>query len=225
MMKLLRRNKVTKVDIPSKVNTQVSKQNFIIAVGLSLLFGLGWGFGLTATSSNTKEVTFAFQVIFSLFVGSQGILIFFFHGLRSPDFRKMWQSIFCLPQKKKYAVSSREQRKTNSSYNTATLNKTGSLPLHSDPMFHSNTENVSSDSLSGHDTLLSTKEDVTLFQEDVDEKTDLGMEEAGGQNQSIGETATVIINAGRATDFPETCGEEEAVPTLEDAESEIPAKT
>ena len=59
----------------------------------------------------------------------------------------------------------------------------------------------------------------------MDEKTDLGMAEAEGQNQSVGETATVVINAGRATDILETCGEEKAVPTLEDAESEIPAKT
>ena len=214
MMKLLRRNKVTKVDMPK---TRVLKQNFIVAIGLSLLFGLGWGFGLTATSSNTKEVTFAFQVIFSLFVGSQGILIFFFHGLRSPDFRKVWKSIFCLFQQKKYTVSSRDQRKTNSSYNMATLNKTGSLSLHSGPMFHANTENFSSDSLSGHDTLVTVKDDVTHSQEDVDEKTDLGMAEAEGQNQSVGETATVVINAGRATDIPETCGEEKA-------ESEIPTK-
>ena len=193
---------MTKVDIPNKTNTRVLKQNFIIAVGLSLLFGLGWGFGLTATSSNTQEVTFAFQVIFSLFVGSQGILIFFFHGLRSPDFRQVWQSIFCLLQKKKYSVSSREQRKTNLSYNTATLNKTGSLPLHSSPMFHSNTDNFSSDSLAGQDTF-------------IDEKTDLGMEKAG-QNQSVGETAVVVINAGRATDISETCGEEKTAPTMED---------
>ena len=193
---------MTKVDIPNKTNTRVLKQNFIIAVGLSLLFGLGWGFGLTATSSNTQEVTFAFQVIFSLFVSSQGILIFFFHGLRSPDFRQVWQSIFCLLQKKKYSVSSREQRKTNLSYNTATLNKTGSLPLHSSPMFHSNTDNFSSDSLSGQDTF-------------IDEKTDLGMEKAG-QNESVGETAVVVINAGRATDISETCGEEKTAPTMED---------
>ena len=202
---------MTKVDIPNKTNTRVLKQNFIIAVGLSLLFGLGWGFGLTATSSNTKEVTFAFQVIFSLFVGSQGILIFFCHGLRSPDFRQVWQSIFCLLQKKKYSVSSTEQRKANLSYNTAMLNKTGSLPLHSSPMFHSNTDNFSSDSLAGHDTF-------------VDEKTDLGMEEAEGQNQSVGETAAVVINAGRATDISETCGEEKTAPTMEDVANEIPAK-
>ena len=221
MMKLLRRNKVTKVDM---LNTRVLKQNFIVAVGLSLLFGLGWGFGLTATSSNTKEVTFAFQVIFSLFVGSQGIVIFFFHGLRSPDFQKVWKSVFCLFQQKKYTVSSREQKKTNSSYNMATLNKTGSLSLHSGPMLHSNTEKISAELRPGHDTLVTVKDDVTHSQEDVDEKTDLGMVEAEGHNQSVGETATVIINAGRATDIPETCGEEEDVPTLEDAESEIPAK-
>ena len=103
------------------------------------------------------------------------------------------------------------------------LNKTGSLPLHSSPMFHYNSDNFSNDSLAGHDTLVTVKEDVTHCQEDVDEKTE-GMEEAEGQNQSVGETATVVINVGRATDIPETCDEEKTVPTREDFENEIPSK-
>ena len=73
-----------------------AKQNLIVAVGLSLLCGLGWGFGLTATSSDVKEVTFALQILFSVFVGSQGVLIFFFHGVRSPKFRLVWVSVFRL---------------------------------------------------------------------------------------------------------------------------------
>ena len=69
----------------------------IIAFGLSVVFGLGWGLGLAATSSDAKEVTFVFQVIFSIFVGSQGILIFILHGLRSPDARRVWKTwLSCL---------------------------------------------------------------------------------------------------------------------------------
>ena len=145
MIKLLRRKKVMKVDMPDKQeSSRVLKQNFIIAVGLSLLFGLGWGFGLTATSSNTKEVTFAFQVIFSLFVGSQGILIFFFHGLRSPDFRQVWQQAFRLQKQKKYAFSSsqysRKQSRNSSTYQMSTLSRTGTFPKYSTYRSHSTSE-------------------------------------------------------------------------------------
>ena len=88
-----------KVDVERDSARRTFKKNFFIAVGLSLLLGLGWGFGLTATSSDLKELTFALQVIFSLFVGSQGVLIFFFHGLRSPQFRLVWASAFGLRSK------------------------------------------------------------------------------------------------------------------------------
>ena len=66
------------------------KKLAVIAIGLSIVFGLGWGLGLAATSSNVEEVTFTFQVIFSIFVGSQGLLILIFHGIRSETVRKEW---------------------------------------------------------------------------------------------------------------------------------------
>ena len=70
------------------------KRHFIIAVGLSTVFGLGWGFGLAATSSPAKELTFTLQLLFSVFVGSQGVLIFVLHGVRSQEARNLWKSWF-----------------------------------------------------------------------------------------------------------------------------------
>ena len=64
------------------------------AVGLSLLFGLGWGLGLAATTSDVDEVTFSIQVLFSVFVGFQGFSIFIFHGVCSKEARKQWRSWF-----------------------------------------------------------------------------------------------------------------------------------
>lgn len=92
------------------------KQNIVVAIGLSVLFGLGWGFGLTATSSSSKEVTFVFQVIFSIFVGAQGIVIFVLHGLRSQESRKVWRNLcVCLSFKKYYISYSIKDKKANSS--------------------------------------------------------------------------------------------------------------
>ena len=138
IFKLLCRNTFSKSDAkPKKTTTTVVKQNLIIAAGLSLLFGLGWGFGLTATSSDVEELTFAFQVLFSLFVGSQGVLIFVFHGIRSPQFRQVWVSLFGLRSRllrKSYVLSSNLPPKkpigpsSSATYNMGTLTATGTLP-------------------------------------------------------------------------------------------------
>lgn len=72
----------------------------ITTITLVTVLGLGWGFGLVATSLPVKELTLAFQIMFSLFVGLQGVLIFGFHGLKNPDARKVWKDwLIIIPQK------------------------------------------------------------------------------------------------------------------------------
>ena len=68
------------------------KKNFFIAMSLSVVLGLGWGLGLAATSSSVVELTVTFQVIFSIFVGLQGVLIFALHGVRNKDARDLWKN-------------------------------------------------------------------------------------------------------------------------------------
>ena len=67
------------------------KENLIIALSLAVMFGLGWGFGLLTTSSSIEGLTITFQVIFSIFVGAQGALLFLLHGVRNPDVRALWK--------------------------------------------------------------------------------------------------------------------------------------
>lgn len=74
-----------------KCTLQSTRKNFTIAMTLAVVFGLGWAFGLTATSLPVEEITLAFQIIFCIFVGAQGVLIFFLHGLRNKDFRDFWK--------------------------------------------------------------------------------------------------------------------------------------
>ena len=93
------------------------KKQLFIAVSLALLFGLGWGIGLLTTgldSDNAREATFTVQIIFAIFVGAQGFLLFLFQGLFSKDIRKYW--------KKKFRCSN----KPGSSYQSGPLPHTDS---------------------------------------------------------------------------------------------------
>ena len=68
------------------------KQQFIIALTLSLLFGLGWGVGFAATTSiSVLAVSATLQAIFIFLTGFQGVLIFVMQCVRSEDARKEWQ--------------------------------------------------------------------------------------------------------------------------------------
>ena len=68
------------------------KQNFIIALTLSLLFGLGWGVGFAATTSiSIAPVSVTLQAIFILLTSFQGLFIFIMHCMRSEEARKTWK--------------------------------------------------------------------------------------------------------------------------------------
>ena len=62
----------------------------VIAFILSVLFGLGWGFGLLGTTALPKTVFVLAQYLFSIFIGLQGLMIFVLHCVRSPDAREEW---------------------------------------------------------------------------------------------------------------------------------------
>ena len=78
----------------NSISPKILKQNLLIAVVLSTTFGLGWGFGQLATSHDVVAITIVFQVLFSIFVGAQGVLIFFFHGVHNTDARSFWKNCF-----------------------------------------------------------------------------------------------------------------------------------
>ena len=139
MIKLLGRKNIIN---PEKGMAENVKKNLLIAVGLSLLFGLGWGFGLTATSSGRKEATFAFQLLFSIFVGLQGVLILFFHGIRSSEFRQVWASAFGVKKKQKIFSSSFNPRKKQAGSEASTTCNLSALPSNVDSK--SQTEQVDS---------------------------------------------------------------------------------
>ena len=70
------------------------RKNATIAFSLAILFGLGWGFGLAASGTPSVEATFILQLLFTIFVGCQGLLIFFLHGVRKAEARNEWKKWF-----------------------------------------------------------------------------------------------------------------------------------
>ena len=88
--------------------------NFTIAVTLSVVFGLGWALGLAATSLPVKELTLMFQILFSIFVGAQGVLLFLLHGVRNQDIRKVWIQCFAMIGRKSRLTSIISSTKTSS---------------------------------------------------------------------------------------------------------------
>ena len=97
-------------------NSQV-KQQLLVAVTLSILFGLGWGAGLLATDkvyvSAIRDVYASLFVILSTF---QGLLIFIMHCLRSSDVRRFWTGCFSKKEVKQLTTSVTAKSKQCSSH-------------------------------------------------------------------------------------------------------------
>ena len=72
------------------------QQQFMIAVALSVLFGLGWGIGLFV-SGDIHEIPVTkniLSVLFVLLTSFHGLFVFIMHGIRSKDIRKKWKAVF-----------------------------------------------------------------------------------------------------------------------------------
>ena len=70
------------------------------SIVLVSLFGLGWTFGFLATQyGDQNQLAFIFSFFFCLIVGLQGILLLYFHGVRSPDSVNVWNTWYlkCCP--------------------------------------------------------------------------------------------------------------------------------
>ena len=81
------------------------KLKYATAVALSLLSGVGWGFGLTATSSSGKENTLEFQSIFTIFAMTHAVVLLIMHGVCCLQARNVWRSFFfCCKKHGQYKV-------------------------------------------------------------------------------------------------------------------------
>ena len=68
------------------------KQQLMIAIILSVMFGLGWGIGLPATQMlYTTVVRDTFSILFILLTAFQGLFIFILHCVRSTEVVNQWK--------------------------------------------------------------------------------------------------------------------------------------
>lgn len=80
------------------------RQQFIIAVMLSVLFGIGWGIGLLATEElGSIVIRDLFASLFVISTGFHGLLIFILHGMRSKEARKEWRTWFFKATRKDFS--------------------------------------------------------------------------------------------------------------------------
>ena len=105
--------KTFRSNIKSKnsINVKFVRQQLIIAVTLSVMFGLGWGIGLLATQDihTNKTVRDLFAAFFVLITAFHGLFIFIMHCLRSREVRTVWKRWFfnvSTKRNKSYGVSS-----------------------------------------------------------------------------------------------------------------------
>ena len=79
----------------SRWNYQQIKQQFIAAMSLAALFGIGWGFGFFATRGISVEIIRRIMEGFFIgFVTLQGLFVFLFQCIYSKAVRDLWIEFF-----------------------------------------------------------------------------------------------------------------------------------
>ena len=97
-------NPVPKYDSQSQKSGVSPRQQFMIAIMLSVLFGIGWGIGLLATEElGSKAARDFFASLFVIITSFHGVLIFVLHCVRSKDARKEWRKWFFKATKKEFS--------------------------------------------------------------------------------------------------------------------------
>ena len=94
---LVRNNLCSKTISKKGKNNSFFYQQLIIAITLSVLFGLGWGVGLFATQDihTNKTVQDILAALFVVFTTFHGLAIFIMHCFRSKEVRNTWKRCFC----------------------------------------------------------------------------------------------------------------------------------
>ena len=96
----------------SRSNMRKLKENFMVALGLSLLFGIGWAVGLLASSDAPDAVRLPAEWIFTIVNAFLGVYLFVLYVVRSPEARKLWKKWLCCQRKKSIDLPRSSTRRT-----------------------------------------------------------------------------------------------------------------
>lgn len=98
-----------------------------------------------------KELTFTFQILFSVFVGLQGTLLFLLHGIRNKDAHTHWKLCFGLRKSRLSSITSTTKKSSAGPQNlhgngstscTLTLTQRKDLHTINDAVDHGNKYNI-----------------------------------------------------------------------------------
>ena len=84
----------------------------MVALGLSLLFGIGWAVGLLASSDAPDAVRLPAEWIFTIVNAFLGVYLFVLYVVRSPEARKLWKKWLCCQRKKSIDLPRSSTRRT-----------------------------------------------------------------------------------------------------------------
>ena len=96
----------------NRSNMRKLKENFMVALGLSLLFGIGWAVGLLASSDAPDAVRLPAEWIFTIVNAFLGVYLFVLYVIRSPEARKLWKKRLCCQRKKSIDLPRSSTRRT-----------------------------------------------------------------------------------------------------------------
>ena len=90
-------------------------KNYMIALGLSLLFGISWAFGLLTSSDIPNAMRYPAEWTFTLVNTFLGVYMFVLYIIWSPDARKVWKRVICCHYQKSVELSHSTGRTWSSS--------------------------------------------------------------------------------------------------------------
>ena len=126
IVNLIRRPNVQK-EAAKGGNFKKLKENFWITVGLSVLFGVLWIFGLLASAGLPDYIRIPFDVIFTVLASFQGVFVFLLYCVKSPECQQLWKNwMLCRFTKRQQSqVSTSGSNRTKSTAGTSSGTHSG----------------------------------------------------------------------------------------------------
>ena len=118
---LIRRISIQKKIANSDMHKKL-KENFWITVGLTILFGISWVFGMLATAGLPHYIRLPFDIVFTVLASLQGVFVFLFYCLKSPECRQLWKNwMLCrFTKKSQLRISTTQRSKSTGDTSTGT---------------------------------------------------------------------------------------------------------